>query len=1060
MAKSWLRNLNIFRNGSSAGSSWPKWALAGVGALYLAVSASALDPNRTVLQYIRSSWGPEKGFPSGSVTAIAQTGDGYLWIGTDKGLIRFDGLNFRQFEQANPSSFAIGAVQTLLADEQGNLWVLLRSTKLLRYRNGSFELIRGEGENGITTIGRGIGNKILVSSLAMGTLTYDGESFQNASSEPTSAEHSVGAITETPDERSTRLSWSTGLAPHRLAAPTSAVISIAATADGNIWLGTESRGLFDLHAGHVSEMPNRPPSGKINCLLPFQNSQLWVGTSKGVMRWDGTELTQSGVPSSLLHAEVLSMIRDRDANIWVGTNRGLLRFNANGVSALARTGSVSDSAVTALFEDREGNVWIGGPRGLERLRDSAFVTYSAPAFKSQGFGPLHVDGHDHVWLAPIAGGLGTLKGGVIQPLQSPEPGRDIVYSITGSGDDLWLGRQRGGLTHVREVHGSLNPKSYTQTDGLAQNSVYAVYASRDGTVWCGTLSGGVSALRNGRFTTYTTANGLASNTVSSIAEDTDGTMWFGTPNGMSAFSKNGWRSYTARDGFSSTDVNTILRGSNGVLWIGTAAGLAFLSDNKIHVPHAVPDALHEPIFGIVEDKNGWLWIATASHVMQVKRSSLLGDALGDGDVRQYGPEDGLVGTEGVKRYQSVVTDSQGRIWFSTNRGVSVVNAARASVNPVPALVHIESVLADGSPFDLTGRLRIPPEKQKTTFRYAGLSMSNPERVRYRYKLDGFDHQWSEPVTNLEATYGNLGAGSYRFRVIASNGDGLWNGSEAAIGFEVEPTLWQTWWFRWVCVLCAGLATLVVYRLRMHQLTQLLNVRFEERLAERTRIAQELHDTFLQGLLSVSMQLQVAMDQLPEKSPARGTMNRVLEVMGPVIEEGRNTIRGLRSSIENPDDLTGSLSRIPQELDKPGVDFRVVVEGAPLPLSPAIRDDVYRIGREALVNAFRHSQASNIDLHLEYSATQLRIAVHDDGCGIGPQVLLSGRNGHRGLSGIQERADRIGAKVKVLSRDGSGTDVELRVPSAIAFGSRSSGLVSKWLTGFRRPEKDDEPTSKQ
>src|SRR5258707_10426625 len=177
-AKSWLRNLSIFPNRGSAGSSLPKWAMAGVVALYLAVSASALDPNRTSSQYIRSSWGPEKGFASGSVTAIAQTADGYLWIGTDKGLIGFDGLNFGQFEQANPSSFAIGAVQTLLGDEQGNLWVLLRSTKLLRYRDGSFELIRGEGENGITVIGRGIGNKILLSSLAMGTLTSDGERFE------------------------------------------------------------------------------------------------------------------------------------------------------------------------------------------------------------------------------------------------------------------------------------------------------------------------------------------------------------------------------------------------------------------------------------------------------------------------------------------------------------------------------------------------------------------------------------------------------------------------------------------------------------------------------------------------------------------------------------------------------------------------------------------------------------------------------------------------------------------------------------------------------------------
>jgi signal transduction histidine kinase len=371
----------------------------------------------------------------------------------------------------------------------------------------------------------------------------------------------------------------------------------------------------------------------------------------------------------------------------------------------------------------------------------------------------------------------------------------------------------------------------------------------------------------------------------------------------------------------------------------------------------------------------------------------------------------------------------------------VANPARANGIPVPALVHIEAVIADGTPFDVRDPIRIPSAKQKTTFRYVGLSLTNSERVRYRYMLEGFDRGWSEPVTNLEATYANLGARSYRFRVMASNGNGLWNGSEAAIAFEVEPALWQTWWFRLACVLCAGLATLAAYRVRMHQLTHLLNVRFEERLAERTRIAQELHDTFLQGLLSVSMQLHVAMDQLPDNSPARTTVNRVVELMGPVIEEGRNTIRGLRSSIEHADDLTSSLSRIPQELGKLGVDFRVVVEGAPLPLRPAVRDEVYHIGREALMNAFRHSDANNIGLHLEYAPNQLRILVLDDGRGIDSQVLHSGRDGHWGLSGMQERAENIGARVKVLSRVGRGTEVELRVPRDIAFESHQIEVSS-------------------
>src|SRR5262249_24900365 len=454
---------------------------------------SAIDPNRTMSQYLHDSWGTEKGFPGGSISAISQTPDGYLWIGTDKGLVRFDGLNFRQFEQANPGPFVIGPVRTLLADAQENLWILLQNTKLVRYHDGTFDLSRGEAENGITAVGQGTAGAVLLSSLAMGTLTYNGNRFLTLSSAPVFAGSAGLAHGETPDERSARLSWSAGIMPDRLAAPTSAVISIAATTDGKIWLGTEDRGLFYSSEGRVSAAANGVPGMRVNCLLPLENSELWIGTSKGVMRWNGTELTRAGVPSSLLDVEVLSMIRDRDSDIWVGTPRVLLRFNANGVSSLARSIPAAGAAVTALFEDREGNIWIGGPGALKRLRDSAFVTYSVPGLKSQSMGPLYVDPDDHIWFAPIEGGLRRLKGGKGEAVTAAGLTHEIVYSITGNGkNDLWVGRQQGGLTHLRYIRGSFTAKTYTQADGLAQNSVYAVFKSRDGTVWSGTLSGGVS----------------------------------------------------------------------------------------------------------------------------------------------------------------------------------------------------------------------------------------------------------------------------------------------------------------------------------------------------------------------------------------------------------------------------------------------------------------------------------------------------------------------------------------------------------------------------------------
>lgn len=278
----------------------------------------------------------------------------------------------------------------------------------------------------------------------------------------------------------------------------------------------------------------------------------------------------------------------------------------------------------------------------------------------------------------------------------------------------------------------------------------------------------------------------------------------------------------------------------------------------------------------------------------------------------------------------------------------------------------------------------------------------------------------------------------------------------------EPVFWQKWWFPFVCVIAGVASVFGFYRLRLHQVGKNLNLRFEERLAERTRVAQELHDTLLQGVLSASMQLHVAVDQLPENSPVLPTLNRVLQLMGQVVDEGRNTLRGLRSSIDTAHDLKSSFSRIPQELGtQEGIDFRVVVEGPSVPLRSIIRDEVYSIGREALVNAFRHAQASSIDVQLVYAASQLRILVRDDGCGIDPKVLQSGRDGHWGLSGMRERAERIGGKFKVLSRAGGGTEVELCVPSEIAFGTHSASSASKWFTGlYQRHEETTRRAPKQ
>ena len=984
--------------------------------------AYGIDPNRAMSQYVHDRWGPDQGFPAGPVYAISQAGDGYLWIGTEAGLVRFDGWKFRVIKD-DSRALTIGSVLGLTPDEQGCLWLWLQDRTIVRYCKGVFDRPLPQAAAGadIEAISRSNQNGLLGWRAEYGAFSYGNGRFQELASAAD--------------------------------LPQSPVISLAQTINGNVYLGTRDAGLFREAGGKSVSIRHGLPDLKVNCLLPGGDEDVWVGTDQGIARWNGSKFTPVSLPASLNRFQALAMIRDRDGNIWVGTDsRGLLRIDSQGVAFMRAGDDPSNNAITALFEDREGNLWIGHAGGIERLRDSAFVTYSSSeGLPTEGGGPMLAGADDRLWFAPSTGGLWWVQSGRHGKLTINGLERDVVYSLAGDKEELWTGRQHGGLTWLRYDNGAVEAKTYTESDGLAQGSVYSVYRARDGTIWAGTLSAGVSMLRNGRFTNYTIESGLASNTVASILEDSGGSMWFATPNGLSAFGNGRWRSYGIAEGLPSQNVNCLLEDSTGVLWVGTSFGIAFRDGRGFQAASGVPPVLREQILGLSEDRYGWLWMATLNHVVRVKRDKLLRGALDDGDVREYGLADGLRGVEGVKRHRSVFADPMGRIWFSLNRGISVVDPARLKRNSAPAIVHVETVSADGRAI-LTGQtVRVPGGHQRITFGFAALSLSVPERVRYRYLLEGFDTAWSDPVAAREAVYTNLNPRTYRFRIAASNPDGIWNSEEASLRFEVVPLFWQTWSFRAATALaCAGVI-LAFYRLRMRQLAKRLHLRFEERLAERTRIAQVLHDTLLQGFLSASMQVHVAADSLPAGSPAGPTLTRALQLMRQVIEEGRNAVRGLRSSSSTSLNLEQAFLQVKQEFvpDETGdgqIGYRVIVEGEQRPLHPLLRDDVYRIGREALINAFRHARAKQIEVELKYSPSQLRVLVRDDGRGIEPQILQSGRDGHWGLSGMRERAEQIGGRFHVYSSPAAGTEVELTVPGHIVFQSdsrRPSRWFAKW-----------------
>ncbi len=993
---------------------------AAVAVTCLAGTAQAIDPDRTMSQYVRERWGADRGFPGGTVQAISQTADGYLWLGTDRGLYRFDGSAFRRFPEPGSASPSITQVLGLTVDGRGTMWVRLGGPRVLRYRDRRFESVPSleTMEDAITAMARAPDGTMMMAGIVNGPLRWSGERVES-------------------------------LAPRASLPARSPVTSMTEAGDGRIWMGTQGEGLFCAVQGQVIAVRQGLPDRTISAVLAVGARDVWVATPKGMVRWNGSGISADGLAPGLRRVVASTMTVDRESNVWIGTAEGLLRVNARGVSRFEDP--AARVAVTALFEDREGSLWVGTPRGLERLRDTSFTTYGpAEGLPSESSGPIHVDAEGRTWFAPLGGGLFWLHNGRVGKVTADGLPGDVVYSLAGGKDGLWVGRKAGGLTRLVTRGGAVVARTYRTADGLVDDTVYAVHESRDGTVWAGTLESGASRFRDGRFTTYDSESGLVSNTVVSIVDTADGTTWFATPSGLGALSKGHWRYFTTRDGLPSDDVSCLLEDSAGGLWIGTGDGLARLGPEGIRVPGGVPGSLHEPIFGLAEDRQGWLWIATSTRVLRARRDQLLDPSPGRAEVAEYGPSDGLYSTEVARRHRSVVADLFGRIWFSMSRGLSVVDPVRATSSAAPVVARIEALSADGNLIDLEGTHAIPAGSRRVTLGYSGVSLGAPDEIRFRYRLDGFDRGWSEPFSAREAVYTNLAPGAYQFRVMASNSEGFWNGAEAALGFDIEPVVWQTRWFRLTSALAGALILLGLYRMRLHRLTRQLNVRFEERLAERTRIAQELHDTLLQGFLSASMQLHLAVDRMPPGSPERGSLAGVLELIKRVIEEGRNAVRGLRSSQSSLDDLEQSFSRIRDELGvRDDVAFRVIGGGPPRRLHPMIRDEVYRIGREALINAFRHSGATRIEVGVEREARRLRVLVRDDGKGIDAEVLRAGRDGHWGLSGMRERSERIGGRLRLWSRPGAGTEVELTVPGHVAFPAASSRGPAGWLRALTR-----------
>jgi len=981
-------------------------------------SAGSSSGDRVVVRPSHSQdvWDEEAGFTGGYVYSIAQTNDGYIWIGTSKGLVRFGGQTFVPVRPGGPNADSKKAVLGVMVDAGDQLWATDDNSRLYRYESGHLSGPMPDNGNHryiLTYLNKSTTGWLLFVSETQGLIKY---------------ERGSRKVLLTPD-----------MMP-RL--PT----GVAQTADGAIWIGTQASGLFRLtQAGgvpgiqHVEAVTN----SKINCLLPVGASTLLIGTDKGLLSLADGKLKE--VAPELGHADVLALAAGRDGKIWIGSDDRVFSADAANIekgNSVQSLGSLSvRQPVTALFEDRDGELWIGETGIVERYRASGFTSYlSTAGMPCSNCGAIYADHKDRVWLAPAEGGLFQLSQNTVERVGAAGIEKDTVYAIAGGADDdVWVGRKYGGVTRFHSDGNAQQTTTYTAEDGLAENSVYSIYRARDGALWFGTLAGGVSRFQGGKWRTFNMQDGLPSNTISAITGNRDGDIFAGTRNGLAEFTNDHWRIFQAQDGLPPGSITSLFLDSSGALWIGTTKGIASLQAGSVHVPLGAPNALYEAILGIAESGE-WLWITTGEHVLRVKRTSLLSDSFREGDYREFGLPEGLPSTEGVRRSRTVVVDDRGRTWFSLDKGMAALEPTAFSTPAFPVQVRFDGFLVDGKSVPTDGRVEVPAGGHRITFRYAGISPTNPDDVRYRYRLDAVDSEWSEPTALREIDYTNVPPGKFQFHVMARNADGVWSGDETSMAFEVRPAYWETAWFRVGGVLALFAMVFALFRIRMRELNRQFEVALDARVDERTRIARELHDTLLQSLHGLMFQFQAARNMLPKRvDEAIETLDSAIGATEQAIAEGRGAIHDLRDDSVRDRDLGEALKAAAQELAAsrhPGFaapEFEMVLEGERKELLPALQDEVYRIAREILRNAFMHAEATRIEVEVRYDAHALRLRIRDNGKGIDPKILRDGgTSGHWGLRGVRERAEQIGAQLDFWSEVAAGTEVQLNVPAALAY----------------------------
>ena len=986
----------------------------------------ALNPSLEISQYAHTAWTVRDGFSVGNIYAMAQTPDGYLWLGTEFGLYRFDGVRRLSWQPPAGQHLPDKGAYSLLVTRDGTLWI------------GAFN----------------------------GLATWDGANLTRYS------EFDGRFVTSMVEDREGTVWAGTLGATGRLCAIRKGsakcyaeggafgwfVSGLAEDSSGALWAGAES-GLWRWKPGPAKRYAM--PQMKISDLIEADDRRLLIAVNgAGLKHFAGDKVESYPIRAAIDPKRLLrdrdvdsnKLLRDRNGGLWIGTvERGLIHVHDGRADVFTKSDGLSGNIVMSLFEDREGNIWVATTGGIDRFGELPVTTISEKQGLSSDLTDAVVAGTDgSIWVA-THDGLTRWKDGqtTIFRTASGLPG-DFVQSLFQDDRGRVWAFTRHGLAYFRDHR-------FVVVNGIPSAEVFSIAGDKAGSLW---LSGdrGLSHLLDGHLVAHFPWSALRRHQQANSLVTEQGGLWlaFWTDGGIEYFKDGRVRvSYTAADGLGKGPVPGLRLDRDGALWAATEeGGLSRIKDGRITTLTMRNGLPCETIHVSVEDNDRSLWLYTGCGLVRIARPELdawIADPTRRIETTVWDAFDGVrIRSVAASSFGPTVAKStDGKLWFLMGEGVQVVDPQHLAFNRLPPPVHIEKIEADHKmywpnlPGAAASSVRLPALTRDLQIDYTAVSLTAPDKVHFKYKLEGQDEDWKEVINDRQAQYTNLPPRHYRFRVVASNNSGVWNETGDSLEFSIDPAFYQTNWFRALCAAVSLVLLWAGYRFRVRQLHQRFHLASEARLNERMRIARELHDNLLQTVQGFMMHLQAVNEMMPPGA-AKNELEETLEIGDRAIVEGRRTVQGLRSSVTTSD-LADAIRAVADELgSKDGASFRLAVEGPVRDLDPTVRDEVYSIAREALRNAFAHADATRIEAELTFEEQFLRLRIRDDGKGIAPDIAEQGRAGHYGLAGMRERSQRIGSKLVILSGTGTGTEIDLSVAGSIAYAKPQARARFSWF----------------